>query len=320
MPTDRAKFAIQADVRGPWRAFLDEIAPLRPELFRYCCGLTGNVWDGEDLVQDTLARVFSLLGKTDADLSHPRAYLVRAATHLWIDRLRRAGVERSHAESSAPEGREREDPTQAIAVREAASVLFLRLPTQERAAVLLKDVLDFSLEETAAMLKTSVGAVKSALHRGRERLRAAREEPLATVRTGSPELVDRFVEALAAKDFEAIRAMCLADATIDMVGGIRAETYEQGKMVVEHAHMVLPDWGFGENPHWEVAEWDGEPIAIGFRTLGGVEGLNEVWRFETGDDGRVTRVRLYCFTPDVLAAVAQGLGLTALKRPYRSPP
>jgi hypothetical protein len=36
-------FAVQATVRTPWRAFIDEIAPLRPELYRYCCGLTGNV-------------------------------------------------------------------------------------------------------------------------------------------------------------------------------------------------------------------------------------------------------------------------------------
>jgi len=89
--------------------------------------------------------------------------------------------------------------------------------------------------------------------------------------------------------------------------------------VVEHAHFVMPAWGFGENPHWRAAVYEGEPIVLGFRTLGGVEGLNEIWRFERGEGG-VAKLRLYCFNPDVLAAVAKDLGLVALKRPYRSPP
>jgi RNA polymerase sigma-70 factor (ECF subfamily) len=182
----------------------------------------------------------------------------------------------------------------------------------------LADVLDFSLAETASMLQTTSGAVKSALHRGRDRLKAAKAAPPATSTTHR-EVVDRFVAALTAKDFESIRALCLADVTIDMVGGAGFDGYEAGKVVVEHAHFVMPDWGFGDSPHWRVAVYEGEPIVIGFRTLGGVEGLNEIWRFEAGEGG-VSKVRLYCFSPDVLAAVAKDLGLVALKRPYRSPP
>src|SRR5512147_2204947 len=93
-PESNPAFQVQADVRGPWRRYLDALAPLRPDLHRYCCRLTGNVWDGEDLVQDTLLRVFGLLGKIDANLENPRAYLLRTATHLWIDRMRRRARER----------------------------------------------------------------------------------------------------------------------------------------------------------------------------------------------------------------------------------
>src|SRR5262249_1689199 len=95
---NRSKFAVQGAVRPAWRKFIDEIEPLRADLFRYCCGLTGNVWDGEDLVQDVLARVFALMGRTNIELERPRAYLVRAATHLWFDRLRRTRLERSYAD------------------------------------------------------------------------------------------------------------------------------------------------------------------------------------------------------------------------------
>ena len=125
--------------------------------------------------------------------------------------------------------------------------------------------------------------------------------------------------ALTAKDFEAIRQLCLADVSVDMVGGAGFDGWEAGKVTVEHAHVVIPAFGMGETPNWRSVVYQGEPIAIGLRTTDGVEGLNEVWRFEMGDGG-IARMRLYCFTPDVLAAVAAELGVPALSKPYRSWP
>jgi RNA polymerase sigma-70 factor (ECF subfamily) len=319
MGDDAELFAGQEDIRGAWRKFIDELAPYRPDLFRYCCGLTGNVWDGEDLAQDVLLRVFGQLGKLNADLANPRAYLIRSATNLWTDRLRRARLEQQHMAAEQSETPEpAADASQVVDVRAAANRLFLRLAPQERAAVLLSDVLDFSLDETASLLKTTTGAVKSALHRGRTRLKSG-EAVEGPVWTTPRTVVDRFVEALTAKDFEAIRALCLADVTVDMVGGANFEDYETGKTTVEFAHMVIPGMGMGEAPRWRVVDFEGEPIAIGLRTADGAEGLNEIWRFEV-EEGQVARLRLYCFTPDVLVAVAGEIGVPALRRPYRSFP
>ena len=162
-------FAVQRSVRTPWRRYVDRLAEYRPALHAYCRRLTGNVWDGEDLVQDTLVRVFSLLGKTDPKLENPKAYLIRTATNLWIDRVRRSArehavLELEHAQlAPAP-------PHEIIDARPAAQLLFETLHPQERAALLMKDVFELSLKETAAMLNTSVGAVKSALNRARGRI------------------------------------------------------------------------------------------------------------------------------------------------------
>ena len=96
MSESESPFAVQKDVRAPWRRYLDELAPLRPELHRFCARLTGSAFEGEDLVQEALLRVFGQLGKLDADvakLEHPRAYLVRTATRIWIDAQRRRGRE-----------------------------------------------------------------------------------------------------------------------------------------------------------------------------------------------------------------------------------
>ena len=237
MTAPDSAFAVQPAIRRPWRDYLDALVPLRPDLHRYCCRLTGNVWDGEDLVQDTLLRVFALLGKIDANLEDPRAYLLRTATHLWIDRMRRRGRERALLEAEradAVAGRTGDDPSRAPAVREAAGALLERLPPRERAAVLLKDVFDLSLEEIAAMLQTSVGAVKAALHRGRGRLED--DETPATAKP-SAALVDRFMTALAAKDLATLEAICSSDVTIELVGGAEMDGFTVGRMFFEHAHL-----------------------------------------------------------------------------------
>src|SRR5215831_15990953 len=186
------RFAMQRSVRRPWRRYVDQLTAHRAALHAYCCRLTGNVWDGEDLVQDTLVRVFSLLGKSDARLENPKAYLIRTATNLWIDRVRRSAREQAalvleQAEPASTNTRETADSHAAV------SALFRRLHPQERAAFLLKDVFDLSLEETASMLRTTVGAVKSALSRARGRLDS--RKPLAGLDVPERDLVERFARA-----------------------------------------------------------------------------------------------------------------------------
>lgn len=307
-------FAVQRAVRGPWRRYLDRLEPHRPALHNYCRRLTGNVWDGEDLVQDTLLRVFCMLGKSDAKLENPKAYLIRAAANLWIDRMRRSAREQAALALEHSEAKPR--PPEAADSRPAATALFEMLHPQERAAILMKDVFDLSLEETAAMLSTTVGAVKSALSRARGRLEGAR--PRAGFDAPPKELVERFMRALADQDIVAMKELCAEHVTGELVGGVELDTFEKAQTFFKHAHMVMPRLGFGERPWWKLAEFEGEPIVLGFRTLDGVEGLNEIHRIE-GLDGRIVRVRTYCFCPETLAVVAEALGCKALPRPHRSP-
>src|SRR6185295_4729503 len=219
-------FRVQGNVRRPWRDYLDSLSALRPDLHRYCVRLTGNVWDGEDLVQDTLVRVFSLLGKIDADLENPKAYLIRTATNLWIDRMRRAAREQAMLEL------ERAETIQVEAAggddaRPAAKALFAALHPQERAAIVLKEVFDLSLDETAALLHTSSGAIKAALNRARGRL-DSRRQPAGFA--APRELVEKFMLALRAKDIEGLRALCAADLTVELVGGAELEGFDNSRM------------------------------------------------------------------------------------------
>ena len=323
-PESNPAFHVQADIRGPWRRYLDAFAPLRPALHRYCCRLTGNVWDGEDLMQDALLRMFGLLGKIDADLENPRAYFIRTATHLWIDQQRRGARDRAWRSNLTDEDAMPASAEERVELRQAANALLTRLPPRERAAVLMREVLDLSAKESAAVLQMTEGAVKAALHRGRERLQESNvtdDRPVP-----SPALVDRFLAALSANDMETMRKICIADLTVELVGGARIDDFETSRTFFGHAHMVFPPeyaqmahaMVLGTNPHWRAVDYRGERIVIGFRTLDGVEGLNEVHRIDELD-GKIARIRCYCFSPDTLAIVAADLGIPALRRPYRSP-
>lgn len=198
----------------------------------------------------------------------------------------------------------------------ATQQLFQTLHPQERAAILMKDVFDLSLEETATMLSTTVGAVKSALSRARGRLDG--REPPAGLDVPPKAVLEQFMRALTDKDMSALKTLCADQVSAELVGGIEMNSFDKARTFFRHAHMVMPKLGFGERPWWKVIEYDGEPMLAGFRTLHGVEGLNEIHRVEVAD-GRIVRLRIYCFCPETLAAVAETLGCSALPRPYRSP-
>ena len=56
---------------------------MRPELHRYCARMTGSVIDGEDVVQDTLAKAFYLLPQTP-QIANLRSWIFRIATAVWL--------------------------------------------------------------------------------------------------------------------------------------------------------------------------------------------------------------------------------------------
>src|SRR5713101_5333777 len=161
-PTDSLS-ELSDTVKGSWHRFLDVYEPLRADLFRYCRYLTRSPWDAEDLAQDTLARAFVTLGCMAAAPPNPRAWLFRVASNLWIDKTRRM---REDPGAVVPEAAAGHEPR---AAREAAGTLIARLSPQERAAVVLKEVFELTLDEIAESLSTTVGAVKAALHRARHR-------------------------------------------------------------------------------------------------------------------------------------------------------
>ncbi len=197
-----------------WHHFLETYEPLRSELYRYSRYLTRSPWDAEDLVQDTLARAFVTLAQMGTAPPNPRAWLFRVASNLWIDEVRRR---REVPASSAPVADESPDPVASRATREAAGTLLVKLSPQERAAVVLKDVFELSLEEIAEALGSTVGGIKAALHRGRGKLVDEAALP-ATETTPAPGVLDAFVTAFNAGDLDRLTSLLLDSAVVQVVG------------------------------------------------------------------------------------------------------
>jgi len=213
-------------------------------------------------------------------------------------------------------------------LRDAGRRLLQRLAPQERAAVLLKDVFDLDLEESAEVLETTVGAVKAALHRGRQRLREIREEPTPAASqrpVPSVALVDRFVELFNAGDRPGLLALMLDNGSTENIGG---GGYHPG----HEAHRSQWGWfegALGGHPEWpawfqfeaqrvERVIFRDEPIVLYFHTRRGKEMLDVVVRLEE-QDGHMVRLRSYGFCPEVIREVGDELGLPVLTGLYRAP-
>ena len=184
--------------------------------------MTSLVLDGEDLVQDTLAQAYYKLSMMKQDVPI-RAWLFKIAHKKYIDflRARRAQFvswdeqweDLPNPVSEVPDVLEEQEQ-----VNEALSSLIALLPPKERACVILKDLLDHSLNEIAETLDSPLTAVKAALHRGRQKPKARAENQACPPAQERSELLERYVALFNSRDWEGVKQLLTADTQCDVIG------------------------------------------------------------------------------------------------------
>ena len=193
---------------------------LRPELHRYCARLMGSVIDGEDVVQDTLVRAFAAFRDME-EMPPLRPWLFRIAHNRALDLLRGRAVRMTEPIDAALDVADPDspDPVEMLMRQEAVKTAvsrFAELPIPQRSVVILKDVLDESLIEIAALLDLTVDAVKGHLARGRAHLFEinAQARKLAGARPASA-AVARYVALFNQRDWEGLRALLADDVKLN---------------------------------------------------------------------------------------------------------
>jgi RNA polymerase sigma-70 factor (ECF subfamily) len=250
-PTLQERELLEAARGGDEDAYRRLVEPHRSELHAHCYRMLGSVHDAEDALQDALLRAWRGLPKFEAR-SSLRSWLYRIATNACLDAIGKRPTRVLPVDYGPP--RDPHDgplipladsvwvepypdeelglddgyaaPEARYEQREAVELAFIaalqHLPPNQRAALILREVLGFSAREVAEILDTTTASVNSALQRARK----ATEERLpersqqATLRSlgdeGMREVVQGYVDAWDRGDIQAVVEMLSEDACFSM--------------------------------------------------------------------------------------------------------
>jgi RNA polymerase sigma-70 factor (ECF subfamily) len=236
---------------GDEDAFARLVEPRRGELQAHCYRMLGSVQDAEDALQDALLRAWKGLSGLD-ETKALRAWLYRIATNTCLDAIGRRPkrvlpidygpatdphegpgkpvVESVWIEPYPDEQLNVEDgplgPEARYEQREAVELAFIAalqlLPANQRAVLILREVLGFSAKEVAESLETTVASVNSALQRARKTIseRVPEQSQQTTLNQLGDEkireIVDGYIEAWQRGDVDAVVGMLAQDASFSM--------------------------------------------------------------------------------------------------------
>ena len=267
---------LAAAQNGDTNAFSELTEPYRRELQVHCYRILGSLHEAEDMVQETLLKAWKRLDSYEGRASF-RAWLYKIATNTCLDFLDQRRSRRLLPLDVGPAS----DPEMAIqpptaemtwlepfpdewlrdtsAVNpearysdlESISLSFMTalqsLPPRQRAVLILRDVLDFSANETADVLEITLSSANSALHRARVTLsqRYHGQELESSVSPTNDErtqwLLDHFVQAWETADVAGLVALLKEDAMLAMPP---SPSWYQGR---EAIRVFVAGTVFGEN-------------------------------------------------------------------------
>lgn len=310
---------LQRAREGDREAFAALVEPYRGELQLHCYRMLGSLQDAEDALQETLLSAWIGLGGFEGR-SSVRTWLYRITTNRCLNLLRsssRRSLPAVPLPVPAPEPSRSGEvlwlqpypdvlldglpdrlpgPEARYESREAISLAFVTavqlLPPNQRAVLLLRDVLGYRASETAELLGLTEAAVNSALARARATIGTKALERPAPADADEQALTDRFVEAFTTQDVDALVALMTSDAWVRMPplpfeyhGTEAAHRFFSalGSHPREIAAMV-PVRANGQ-PAW--GEYVRDPVTGGLHLIGvlviGIAGdrIHEITHFET---------------------------------------
>jgi RNA polymerase sigma-70 factor (TIGR02957 family) len=269
----------------------EEFEAYRALLFTIAYRMTGSAADAEDLVQDAYVRFAS----TDRDVVRDvKAFLVTILTRLALDRLKSAQKQREEyigpwlpepvltGIDGDPYARATRDEQVELALLRTLE----RLSPQERAVLLLHDVLDHDHNEIADLLGISAASSRQILHRAKERVSEEKRRF-----TPPPEeqrrLIESFMGAVANGDVDGLRHVLAANVVAVGDGGGKSFA---AKRPIEGFDAVAQMWigivqKFGAGIETSIEEVNGALAIVGRRD----GAITTILNF-TYEDGRIAEL------------------------------
>jgi RNA polymerase sigma-70 factor (ECF subfamily) len=265
----------------------------------------GSVIDGEDVVQDTLARALVALDGL-REIPPLRAWLFRIAHNRALDLLRSRAIRATEPIEAAHDIADQAalDPVEMLMRQEAVKTAvsrFTELPISQRSVVILKDVLDEPLAGIADLLDLTVDAVKGHLARGRSRLReinvTAGHSPDA--RPASAE-VARYVALFNRRDWDGLRALLADDVKLNQsTHPVRVGSADVGMFFSIYARI---------DSVWLAPAWlEGREVVAVFENRDDPRPAYIMWL--EWRDGRISLIRDYRYVRYVIADAELSLAL-----------
>jgi len=251
IPSSREQELLTAARQGSESAFAALVAPYRGELHAHCYRMLGSVHDAEDALQDTLLRAWRAISRFEGR-SSLRSWLYTIATNTSLNLIAKRPkrvLPIDYGPATDPHDGPGEPIVESVWIepypddqigvedglagpaaryerRESVELAFVAalqyMPANQRAVLILREVLGFSAAEVADMLETTVASVNSAMQRARKTVdaRLPDRSQQATLRALGDErlkeLVDGYVDAWMRGDVDAVATMLSEQATFAM--------------------------------------------------------------------------------------------------------
>jgi len=281
---------VEAARGGDEHAFRALVEPLGRELHAYAYRMLGGFHDADDALQDSRLKAWRALATYEPRASF-RAWMYRIVTNTCLDALKlrsRRVLPQDVSPPIAPGPPTTAprtdiwwiepypdallpavpDPEQAARLREGIRLAFVRvvqaLPPRQRAALILHDVLDWSVVEVAEMLETTEAAINSALQRARATIARRPHAATPALAPRHAEVVERFVRAWESGNFDDFVALLATDAVMNMPPW---EYWLDGKAAVIATLRSPGTWDGEPRPgRYKIvpAPTNGEPAALAY--------------------------------------------------------
>ncbi len=197
------------------------LATHRREIHVHCYRLLANFDEAEDAVQEAFVKAWQARDRFVGD--NQRAWLYRIATNVCLDRMRQAkATDKPFVEVEWLQPYPDVLLEEVVVARETIELAFLTvmqlLPARQRAVLILRDVLEWSAQETADALEMTVPAVTSALQRARATIasRCDEERPVRELSPHEQRVLDEFIDAHEQMDLDRSLAAVREDIRISM--------------------------------------------------------------------------------------------------------